>query len=413
MVAPIKMWVWPAGRGGRGKQFIDSEIRVFKKEWPVEVQLEVIPWLEYWDKIKNLGKEEGGPDILQIGSTWNATLANSGALYDLTETVIDLMGGEIFIPAAWSSCHFPGSTRVSSLPWFVDIRVIYYRSDILSHAGVPRQDLEAWKPFESACVKLKDTEFNGKVIEVLGVSGQKETILIHNIAPWIWGAGGDFLSPDGTKAAFNNEASLRGIEYYIGLVSKGYISSKALSKGTEDISKGFFIDGDYAMSIPGSLGAPSPLDPNNPDYVPEVGENCVASLFPAGPAGRFVFCGGSNLAINPKSMRIAESIELIKFLLSYESQTRCVRALNMLPSLMEPFDAIFMADEPRFRSLKNSWRFGRAFPNVPAWGEIERLLMECFGKIFARLQKGNYDFSVVKVDLDKTAEEVDAILAKE
>ncbi len=412
MTTSLKMWMWPAGRGGRGKQFIEREIREFQKSYPLKVEVEIIPWQEYWDRIKDLTKEENGPDILQIGSTWNATLASAGVIYDLTNTVIDLMGGQIFIPAAWGSCHFPGSARVSSLPWFVDIRAIYYRRDVFSHAGVPVHELETWKSFESACVKLKDTEFKGKKIEVLGVSGQKETLLVHNVAPWIWGAGGDFLTTDEKQAAFNSEASLRGIEYYIGLASKGYIPSSALARGTEEIAKGFFMDGDYAMSIPGILGAPSPLDPNNPDYVPEVGENCVASLFPAGPAGRFVFCGGSNLAVNNASKKAPEAIELIKFLISYESQTRCVKALNMLPSLMEAFDAVFLADEPRQRGLKNSWRFGRAFPNVAAWGEIERLLMECFGKIFARVQKGNYSFSLVKADLDLTAEEVNTLLAK-
>ncbi len=50
------------------------------------------------------------------------------------------------------------------------------------------------------------------------------------------------------------------------------------------------------------------------------------------------------------------------------------------------------------------------YPNVPAWGAIESVLIEYFGKIFDRIQERNYDLSIIKQDLDEAAGEVENLL---
>ncbi len=411
----VNMWIW--GAGAAAKQLVKKEVGAFKKKFPdLEVEITSIPWRDAWGSIMKAAKEKRGPDILQVGSTWNGTLAHLGVLKDITQEVYDAnLTGDIFVPAAWSSCHFPGSPRISSLPWFVDIRAIYYREDIFGQFGLSADSLVNWTSFEKACKKIKELIQEEKLVGILGVSGQQDATLLHNIAPWIWGAGGDFLTPDGKKAAFNSEEALNGITFYMRLINNGYIPVSALMVNTEEIVRGFFVRGEYAMAIPGPLSESSVLDPVHPDYTPEIAENCMPSLFPAGIGGRFVFCGGSNLAVTSFSPypQNAWAWEFVKYLTSsYESQTRCPRTLNMLPSLMEAFDAISMEEKASWKGLKDLWKYGRAFPNVAAWGEIEPLLIECFGKIFARVQKGNYDYNLVKEDLDNAAEKVNKLLAE-
>ncbi len=409
----LNMWIW--GAGTAAKQLVKQEARVFKEHHSgVDVNVTLIPWRDAWNSIMKAAEEKKGPDILQVGSTWNGTLAHMGVLKDITQEVIDAnVIEDVFVPAAWSSCHFPGSERITSLPWFVDIRAIYYREDIFQKLGIPSQDLDNWISFENVCKKIKNFK-EKEPIGVLAVSGQQEALLLHNIAPWIWGAGGDFLTPDGKEAAFNSNEALNGIAFYMGLISNGYISLSALKLNTEEVSRSFFTKGEYAMAIPGPLSDSSFLDPVHPEYREEIAENCMPSLFPAGGEGRFVFCGGSNVAVTSFSPypQNAWAWEFVKFLVSYDSQSRYPKTLNMLPSLMEAFDTVFMEERREWRGLKDSWKYGRAFPNVAAWGDIELLLIESFGEIFARVQEGNYDFSLVKEDLGKTAEKVNTLLAK-
>ncbi len=407
----INMWIWGGER--LGKQFIEREINAFNREVPdVKIEITLIPWRDAWESIVKAANEQKGPDILQIGSTWNATLADLGVLKDITDAVSDAgLMGEVFAPVAWTNCRFPNSGGISSLPWFLDIRAIYYNQDILRKLGMSADNLVDWMSFKEACENIKGYKKDGEEIGVFGVSGQSDAMLLQNIAPWIWGAGGDFLTSDGKNAAFNEKSALNGIEFYISLIREGYIPLSALKLRTEDISEGLFLKGDYAIAVPGPLDI-ALFDPNSPLYSVEIAENCMSSCFPAGPAGRFVFCGGSNLAITSFSEHSRGAWEFIKFLTSHESQNSYPLLLNMFPALLESFEAVFIEDIPRLRGLRNAWEYGRAFPNVAAWGAIETLLVECFGGIFTRAQEGIYDMLLVRQDLDRAALDVDDLLAR-
>jgi multiple sugar transport system substrate-binding protein len=408
----LNMWVWGGGTGA--KALIKNEAKTFQVHNPgIEVEVTLISWQEAWDSIMTAANEEKGPDILQVGSTWNATLADLGVLKDITrEAETSGIRSDHFVPACWSSCLFPGTNRITSLPWFADIRAMYYRKDIFNEFSLSADNLDNWAIFQQTCKTLKDFKKNDKTMEVLGVSGQKETLLLHNIAPWIWGAGGNFLTPDGKNAAFNRGEALNGIYFYLNLAMEKYIPISSLGVYTFEVSRRFFTQGDYSMSIPGPLSDSSFLDPGHPEYNALVAEHCAPSLFPAGESGRFTFCGGSNLGITSFTSHPKEAWELIKFLTSYDSQSRYPKILNMFPSLAESFDSVFNDETTVWKGFENAWKYGRAFPNVPAWGAIESLLIECFSHIFARIQEGNYNMDLVREDLDKAAGEVEDLLAR-
>ncbi|MFH1238945.1 MAG: extracellular solute-binding protein, partial [bacterium] len=378
----LNMWIWGAGEAC--EQLFKREIRAFNIKSPdVVIRPTLIPWRDAWDNIIKVAHAEEGPDVLQIGSTWNGTLAALGVLKNITREVKEAdITKDMFASAAWTSCCFPGTEEISSLPWFIDLRAIYYRIDIFRELNILPEELDTWTSFERACGKINGFKKGAKEVGVLGVSGQTDALLLHNIAPWIWGAGGDFLSLDGKRAVFNSRKVIEALEFYTSLVAKGYIPLSALRLSTEDVGRIFFDKGGYVMSIPGPLGASTALDPTNPGYRADIAGMCLPALFPSGEAGKFIFFGGSNLAITSFSRHPQEAWEFIKFLVSYESQASYPLLLNMFPGLMEAFNAVFIQDAPELRGLKSAWKYGRSFPNVASWGSIESLLIQCFGKIF-------------------------------
>ena len=38
--------------------------------------------------------------------------------------------------------------------------------------------------------------------------------------PWLWGTGGDYLTPDGKRSALDTAESLEGFRWYVELVTK-------------------------------------------------------------------------------------------------------------------------------------------------------------------------------------------------
>jgi multiple sugar transport system substrate-binding protein len=408
----INMWIlW--GGGLFSRDTIDREIGYFRKISPeINVEVTLIRWSGAWENILSAANEEKGPDILQIGSTWNATLAYLGVLKDISRECNEAdISGDVFVPAAWSSCQVPGSGQISSVPWFVDIRSMYYREDIFKKLDMSGANLYDWTSLKEACQGIADFKAEGNLIDVLGVAGKQELLLVQSLAPWIWGAGGDFLTPDGKKAAFNSLEAVTGLEFYISLIAEGFIPLSALRVFNDQVYSNFFSQGLYATAIPGPVGDWDPLDPNSPTYVEEITPHCKPVLFPEGPAGRFVFCGGSNLAITSFSKHQQEAWEFIKFLLSHESQARYDRG-NKFPSRLESFEAVFTDEKSRKDKFKESWKYGKSFPNIASWGAVESLLIECYGKIFARISEGDHDIFKVRTDLDKTALDVDSLLAR-
>jgi len=63
--------------------------------------------------------------------------------------------------------------------------VLYYRQDILAKLNLSAEDLGTWKGFREACERLHNSKL-GKTYFALPLQGQKEGILIHDLAPWIW-----------------------------------------------------------------------------------------------------------------------------------------------------------------------------------------------------------------------------------
>ncbi|MFH1784650.1 MAG: extracellular solute-binding protein [bacterium] len=408
----LTMWIWGAGTGA--KELVDQEFKSFKKNFPeFNLAVSVIPWQDAWDRIMEASVQGKGPDILQVGSTWNGMLGHLGMLRDLTDNFYDDgLSGDLFIPSAWDTCSFPGTESISSVPWFVDLRPMYYRRDLFNKAGLSANDLSTWESFEKGCEKLKGLEMQDEKIRVLGVSGQQETLLVHNIAPWIWSAGGDFLTPDGKKAAFNSQKALEGIEFYVGLVNKGYLTPDTLKLSTTEIGRQFFDDGIFAIAVPGPLGISTALDTTNPNYKPEIAGNCMPSLFPARDGARVVFAGGSNLGITMLAQHPIEAWEFVKYLISADSQTCYPLEINMMPALRESFGKVFREEGEEWGGLRDLLSYSRSFPNSKVWGAMEALLIQGFARIFERIEEEFVDMSIVKDTLDIIASDVDELLER-
>ncbi|MFH1784651.1 MAG: extracellular solute-binding protein [bacterium] len=390
---------------------IEGEISFFNKDFPdISVSVHLIPWHKAWDTIVVAANEKQGPDILEVGSTWNGTLAYLGVLRDLTSEFSEAhINKDIFVPAAWKSCNFPGSKKISSIPWIIDIRALYYRKDIFSEIGLNNNVFNTWGSFEKACARIQENVKARSNLGVLGVPGHKAPLLLQNIAPWIWSAGGDFITPDGKHAAFTTEKAIEGIEFYIGLIGRGYIPSYSLKLDDHEITRQFFSEGKYVMSIPGSLNQYS-LQVLHAES--EVSQYCMSGLFPKGPDGRFAFCGGSNLAVTNFSKKPQEAWELIRFLTCRQSQNFYPYKVNKFPGLIASFEEFFRSKGEAWQGLRDSWKYGRAFPNIHTWGAVEALLVETFSRIFEYAREGIFNMAQIRDLLDEVVSDVDDLLER-
>jgi multiple sugar transport system substrate-binding protein len=338
-----------------------------------------------------------------------------GAMEEISKEAIASLGGpQTFVPVAWQTTGIEGSGQTTAIPWFVDARGLIFRTDAFKKAGVKAQDLDTWDSFKTALDKLykADLVFNDQPMAPLGISGKNDWNVIHSLAPWIWMAGGDFLSADRKTCVLDSDAVFSGVRYYIDLVKNNYVPVEYLELNTAQVSGNFnsgacamYFDGPYEIktltrpaSEGGAGGSPA-------------AENFSVVGYPRGPKGRITFVGGSSLGIFKQGKNKKEAFEVIKYLTSKPVQIQYAKASGFLPARVDAFDDPFFANDPNRRVFKEAVFYGKTYPPVPAWGLIEPILTRRFGIMWDYVTSGKeYKPDEIKAQLKLAKREVESIL---
>ncbi|MFA5879308.1 MAG: sugar ABC transporter substrate-binding protein [Candidatus Margulisiibacteriota bacterium] len=410
----LKIWIMP--NSSRPVQDLESVLAGFKKQNPkVQIEITTIDWGSAWLKLNAAAISKDGPDIVQLGTTWVGVFSGMDALTNLNDKVSEIGGSSAFLPAAWETCGIKNSGQVTAIPWFVDARVLYYRTDVFKKLGLTVKDLDTWASFENTLKKIRDANLTINNIKVapLGVPGKNDWNVVHNVAPWIWAAGGDFLSADSTKSAINSPEAVAGLNFYVGLTQKGYIPKSCLELNTAQISAKF-NEGEFAMyfdtpaevkilSLPAEQGGASGT---------MAAKNYGVAVYPKGPKGRFTFFGGSDLAIFKFSKNKELAWQLVKYLVSKEAQIRYANDTGFIPARQDCFNDSYFTSDPKRLVFTEAVKYGRVYPCIPAWGPIEPILTRHIGIIWDNAAGvfGQFSPQVIVDELNRTGKEMNIYL---
>jgi multiple sugar transport system substrate-binding protein len=406
----LNLWVMP-NAGFDTARVMQRELSLFRKENPgLDVQLTVHPWFFAWDRLIVAAKRRDVhdlPDVIQIGGTWNTTLAVLGALTDITEYLDGIDRTDVIRPV-WNYCYEPSRTKAYSLPWFLDARVLYYRHDILKELDMTPEAVGTWRGLREACERLSIHPQLRKRYFGLPLPGQREGILIHDLAPWIWGAGGNFLTPDRRHAQFHEPAAVKGVDFFFRMMVDHLIPLL----GRDRLSPGNFFSGHFAFQVSGVWPINSYFNPRYPYYHADVAKYYGISVFPTGPAGQVTFLGGSNLAIAAGSPHPEEAWKLIKFLTGTASQVRHSRQIGMLPSRYTALEELLSGAPAAVADVfRHSLRVARTLPCAATLGTLERIIGRVSGDLLAMVRNGHYNETVLQEELSDAAKEADYILS--
>jgi multiple sugar transport system substrate-binding protein len=395
----LSVWIMPNGSGDNLDNF-DALVRPFIDANPdVKVETTVIPWNDALGRIQAAVNGAPAPDVVQLGTTWVASIASTGRLLDLSKAYDQ----KLFPPAVLATTEIEGSRgqagRRFAMPWIVDTRALYYNKAICVAAGVdPTRDFATWDSFRAALQKMKQVGWSGKHPEPLGIPMTNWDI-IHNLSWWIWGAGGGFVSRHPNEPGINAPASLAGIEYYIGLYRDGLVSPAADRGDAVSVAE-MLRKGDIAVTI--AFPIPS---------LPE--DRFGATLIPAGSKGRFTFLGGSALGVFRSTKHPKQAIRLLRYLSTEAAQVRYAATTGLLPAAAAQYDELLLKLDPIRGVFVRQMQYGRAYPSIPQWGDIELVLRDGLNAVWAfGRAPSRYDGPVVRTKLDQMAKQIDAIMRR-
>lgn len=424
----LRLWAMPNTAGP--KDVLDQILVRFRAQNPdIEVEVEIIDWGAAWDKITTAVSSGAGADVFQLGTTWTSSVTAMGGLLPLDGLLQRIGGDSIFVSSARSYMKPIYADSITSFPWFVDVRPMFYRTDVLAKAGIKPEDMFAnWDSYLAGLRKIKAAKvtLEGQRVEPLGIAG-KDWNVFHNFYPWIVGNGGGIINDLGDSVLLDDEKSIQGVLAYLRFFREGLAPRAYLEKGAAQVSHEF-DEGRIAVWQETSsklVYLERPLREGG-DNSPGA-RHFAAVLPPEGPAGRKLFIGGSNLAIF-KSTRHRDAAEKLLAFLTTDSVAVLAfcKISGFAPALEKTFQDPYYRENPNrvlFRDLVLS---SKPYPAVPYWGDIETVILnKHFGNILdiaaggpqskdgSKDKDGVFSEDAVRQELKAAAEQIRALIQRE
>ncbi|MBR7800268.1 sugar ABC transporter substrate-binding protein [Undibacterium fentianense] len=411
--------IWIMSTTAQPQQDMREILRPYLIKNPgLRVNVTVLNWESAWNRIVSAAALGQGPDLVELGSTWVAAISAKDALEPLSlEQQNEVGGARAFFPALWVTTHHHNQGQVFAIPWYAGARVAYYRTDLFEKAGIKASDAFAnWSSFKQAMQKINGIKFDGKPVAALGYPGKSDSDILHNLAPWIWNAGGDFLSPDRRLATINSPESLQAIRYYTSFVEEGLVPLSALEKDSVQIESGFFTN-QYTVIFSGPWVLKTLTTPKAKGGQLEsaAGQNFGVASYPAGIKGNQTFFSGSDLALMKSSKNKEEAWKLLRYLVSRDAQLKFSKLSGMLPARIDALNDPILMQDPHYAEFVGQIKLGRHYPVVSAWGQLETIFRSHIASLVTAVdgKKSLQNSMAIRKNLDQATLRANAILSKE
>jgi multiple sugar transport system substrate-binding protein len=360
--SPNTLRFWAFGREG---EVVAELVRDFEREHPgVQVRVQQIPWSAAHEKLLTAHVGGASPDIAQMGNTWIPEMVTLGALAPLDSMVLASPGTD-------STGHFPGiwatnvvDARVYGIPWYVDTRVLFYRTDILARAGYTRMP-DNWTDWLAAM---------RAVTRVMGPGHYAIYLPLNEWPPQVilgLEQGSPLITPQG-YGAFAESSYARAFDFLLSL----YRDRLAPPVSNTEVANLYqeFARGTFAMYITGpwNIGEfrrrlPVELQPHW-TTAPLPG--------PLGPESGVSLAGGSSLVLLQASRHKALAWELIRYLSRPDVQARFYRLTGDLPARREAWNDSALANDAEARAFRVQLGRTVPLPMIPEWEEVTTKIMD-------------------------------------
>ena len=345
-----------------------ESVAAFTEETGIEVEIEVIPWADLYNRILTAVSSGTGPDVLSIGSTWVASLTASGGFEPVEGEYLDAIGGEEhFIPSTWEAAVVPDLGQVA-VPYLSSAYSLYYNPALFEAGGI-EEPPATWEEFVEVGQALTlDKDGDGQP-DQWGISYPAAAVSVNAHLAFILGQqeGGSFVDSDG-EATLASPAQVAGTQRLLDLMAEdGIMSPSDAELGATGEATDRFIDGEAAM-----LFSQNPLAQFEgrgfvdwavaPMPVIEGGENVQSHI------------AGIDLVVSADSQHKAEAFQLVAHLTSAEEQSVVAEMFDVLPVVEAAYDEEPLASSDDLTIEVRRGAIADAavgFPAVENIGEIE------------------------------------------
>jgi multiple sugar transport system substrate-binding protein len=390
--APLVIDFWAMGREGEVVQQLVPE---FERRNPgIRVRVQQIPWSAAHEKLLTAFVGDAMPDVFQLGNTWIPELVALDALEPLDARLASavVVRATDYFPGILDTNVIDGVTY--GLPWYVDTRLLFYRSDILEQAGVVQPPL-SWDAWREAMARVKQRVGADNYAILLPMTEwQTPVILALQL-------GADLLRDHDQFGDFLSAPFRQAFAFYLDLFRRDFApraGEAQVANLYQDFANGYFA---FYITGPWNIGEFSRRLPAS------MADRWATAPMPS-PDGTYPgvsVAGGASLAICRRSMHTDAAWKWIEYLSAPAQQLEFYRLTGDLPSRRSTWEDAALAHNRYAQAFWQQLQQVRSTPKIPEWERIADTITEYADA--AIRERMTVDEALSALDAD-----VDALLAK-
>jgi multiple sugar transport system substrate-binding protein/raffinose/stachyose/melibiose transport system substrate-binding protein len=402
--SPKTLTYWASNQGASiaiDKKVLQPELDKFKKQTGITVKLEVVPWSDLLNRILTATTSGQGPDVLNIGNTWSASLQATGAFLPWNAANFAKIGGkDRFVDSALGSTGATGKDP-ASVPLYSMAYALYYNKQIFADAGIS-QPPTTWAELIADGKKI---EAKGK--QALGAEGANVSENIHHAFVFAKQHNAEFFTADG-KADFTNDGVVAAVKQYVDLMAKDKVIPVGNAEYAQNQSVSDFAKGKTAMLMWQSASA-NLKSQGMSESSYGIAPIPVQSGTPGTGAQVNSMVAGINLSIFKNTDNLDGSTQFVKFMTSDAEQKILNTAYSSIPPVKAAQeDTAF--NTPANSVLKNTLATSAAaLPQVADESQFETAVGTAVKDLFADAAAGRaVTTASVKAELEKAQQQMPA-----
>ncbi|WNI27764.1 sugar ABC transporter substrate-binding protein [Streptomyces sp. ITFR-6] len=381
--SPKTLTYWASNQGPSieaDKKILTPELKKFEKQTGIKVKLEVVPWADLLNRILAATTSGQGPDVLNIGNTWSASLQATGALLPWNKENFDAIGGrDRFVESAVASAGAEGKDP-SAVPLYSLAYALYYNKKSFAEAGISKPPA-TWDELVADGKKLsKDGKWG------LGAEGSNLSNNIHQTFVLGQQHGADFFDKSG-KATFTSDGAVAAVKQYIDFMAKDKIIAPGNAEYAQNQSLTDFAKGKTAMVLwqaAASTFASQGMKPEDWGAAPVP----VAAGTPGTGKSTNSMVAGINMAVFKNTKNIDGAKKFVKFMTSDAEQKLLNKTYGSIPPVKTAqADKAFSA--PDLAVLRDTLAKSAApLPQVPNESQFETAVGTAVKELWADAAAG-------------------------
>lgn len=380
----LKFWLF-----GREGEVVTQLLPEFERTHPgVHVEVQNIPLTAAHEKLLTAFAGDALPDLCQLGNTWIPEFAALGALEPL-QPLVDastVVRSDDYFAGIWDTNVIDG--RLYGVPWYVDTRLLFYRSDLLAKAGFDRvpRDWAEWRRAMDA-VKAEVGKDNYAIFLPLNEFEPLLGLALQQHEP--------LLKDDGTRGNFESAGFRRALEFYVALFRSDLappMSNTQISNVWDEFAKGLFT---FYITGPWNIG-------EFKRRVPQISGRWSTAPLPSEDGSGGGAAGGSSFAIFRSSPHKQAAWQLAEYLSAPAQQQKFYQLTGDLPSRRSVWQFPELAHDDYARAFHEQLEHVVPTPKVPEWERIAqemRLMVD-------RVIRGGTPIDTALKDFDAKTDEI-------